>query len=212
MTRARQHIVSGGRMQQRVEAIADDIQNCHVSRASACSSCRMVLLTRRNAPFIVASTCQSELKRTLRRANPRPKSAPARGFAELAAAHSVQMVNGGFPEPASYGFEKVDATAGCSLSPEPGHQSKIYTESNESDFSLVFGVLGATRTLAIYRRLLVKGSIAGTTATVARRIAGYRGGPQPNQKRRPGSRDVFSASHGILARAGARALAQGEDT
>src|SRR3984893_18482330 len=31
------------------------------------------------------------------------------------------------------------------------------------------------------------------------------------KKRRPGSRDVFSASHGILARAGARAAAQRED-
>ena len=39
MARARQRVISRGRMQQRVETIADDIQNCHVSRASACSSC-----------------------------------------------------------------------------------------------------------------------------------------------------------------------------
>ena len=95
---------------------------------------QVLLLTRRNAPFIVASTCQSELKRTLRRASPRPKSVPARGFAELAAAHSMQMVNGGFPEPASYGFEKVDATVSGSLSPEsvinrkftPNRMSRIF--------------------------------------------------------------------------------------
>jgi hypothetical protein len=117
------------------------------------------------------------------------------------------MVNGGFPEPGGYGFEKVDATG----QPEFGHQSKIYTESNESDFSRIFGVLSSMQTLAIYRRLLVKGLIAGTAATVARCIAGFCDGSQPNQKRRPGSRDVFSASHGILARAGARAFAQRED-
>jgi hypothetical protein len=68
-----------------------------------------VKLTRRNAPFIVASTCQSEIKRTLRRAGVRPKSVPRRGFAEVAAAHSTQMVNGWFPEPGIYGFERVDA-------------------------------------------------------------------------------------------------------
>jgi hypothetical protein len=68
-----------------------------------------VELTRRNAPFIVASTCQSEIKRTLRRAGVRPKSVPSRGFAEVAAAHSTQMVNGWFPEPCKYGFERVDA-------------------------------------------------------------------------------------------------------
>src|SRR5260370_31604726 len=36
--------------------------------------------------------------------------------------------------------------------------------------------------------------------------------PQRDRKRRPASRDVFSAPHGILARAGARAVAQIEDT
>ena len=65
--------------------------------------------TCRNAPFIVASTCQSEIKRTLRRAGPRPKTVSSRGFADVAAAHSMQMVNVGFPEPAGYGFEMVDA-------------------------------------------------------------------------------------------------------
>ncbi len=40
MARPRQRIVSGRRMQQRIETIADDTQNCHGSRASACSSNR----------------------------------------------------------------------------------------------------------------------------------------------------------------------------
>ncbi|MDP3076181.1 hypothetical protein, partial [Bradyrhizobium sp.] len=59
---------------------------------------------------------------------------PARGFAEGAAAHSMQMVNGEFPEPASYGFERVDATGGCGLPPEsvinrkftPNRMSRIF--------------------------------------------------------------------------------------
>ena len=40
MARARQRVISRRRMQQRIETIADDIQNCHGSRASACSSNR----------------------------------------------------------------------------------------------------------------------------------------------------------------------------
>jgi hypothetical protein len=49
---------------------------------------------------------------------------------------------------------------------ESRHQSKIYTESNQSDFPLIFGGLTSMLTLAIYRRLLVKGLIARkSTAT-----------------------------------------------
>jgi hypothetical protein len=36
------------------------------------------------------------------------------------------------------------------------HQSKIYTESNQSDFSQIFGHLSSIQTLGIYRRLLVR--------------------------------------------------------
>src|ERR1700731_4693597 len=36
------------------------------------------------------------------------------------------------------------------------HQSKIYTESNQSAFSQIFGDLTSMQTLAIYRRLLVR--------------------------------------------------------
>jgi hypothetical protein len=39
---------------------------------------------------------------------------------------------------------------------ECGHQSKIYTESNQSDFSRIFGDLTSMQILAIYRRLLVR--------------------------------------------------------
>jgi hypothetical protein len=39
---------------------------------------------------------------------------------------------------------------------ENRHQSKIYTESNQSDFSRIFGDLTSKQTLAIYRRLLVR--------------------------------------------------------
>ena len=40
MTRARQRIISCRGMQQRIETIADDTQNSHFTRASACSSNR----------------------------------------------------------------------------------------------------------------------------------------------------------------------------
>jgi len=36
------------------------------------------------------------------------------------------------------------------------HQLKIYTESNQSDFSRIFGDLSLMQTLAIYRQLLAK--------------------------------------------------------
>jgi hypothetical protein len=110
--------------------------------------------------------------------------------------YSAQMVNGGFPERARHGFERVDAAA-IPFFTENLHQSKIYTESNQSDFSQIFDDLTSMQTLAIYRRLLVKDQL--------------RDHPQRKRKTRPGSRDVFSAPHGILARAGARAIAQRED-
>jgi hypothetical protein len=65
------------------------------------------------------------------------------------------MVNVGFPERTQYGFEMVDmpdARFNC----ESLHQSKIYTESNQPDFSQIFGELSSMQTLAIYRGLLVR--------------------------------------------------------
>ena len=161
-------------------------------------------------PLIVASTCQSELKRTLRRASPRPKTVPSRGFADVAAAHSTQMVNGGFPEPASYGFERVDATG-----------SRFSAEIRPSIENL--HRIKSVGFFANFRRFKLNANTCDLSTAVSQGIdcENNRNGcevhrrslrySQRNQKRRPGSRDVFSASHGILARAGARAFAQRED-
>jgi hypothetical protein len=107
--------------------------------------------------------------------------------------HSMQMVNAGFPQRVQYGFEMVDACGRIRSITGSRHQSKIYAESNQSDFSQIFRDFTSMQTLAIYRRLLVKEQL--------------RDQPQRNKNRRLGPRDVFSASHGILARAGARAVA-----
>ena len=104
MARTRQRVISRGRMQQRIETIADDIQNRHRLGASACSSNRRG----RIAPFIVASTCQSGIKRTLRRAGSRPKARIDGVFAGVKPIYSMQMVNDRFPERKRYGFELVD--------------------------------------------------------------------------------------------------------
>jgi hypothetical protein len=45
------------------------------------------------------------------------------------------------------------------------HQSKIYAESNRSAFLQIFRDFRSMQTLAVYRRLLRKGSIARATAT-----------------------------------------------
>jgi hypothetical protein len=111
---------------------------------------------------------------------------------------SMRMVNDGFPARIGYGFEMVDGRDTGHFT-EIRHQSKIYTESIQWVFTQIFGDLTSMQTLALYRRLLVRDRLRKSIAT------------EP-KKRRPGSRDVFSASHGILARAGARAAAQGEDT
>ncbi len=76
MARARQRVVSRGRMQQRIETIADDTQNCHGSRASACSSNRRA----GTPPLSLAPPCQSEIKRTLRRAGRDVKDGAFAGF------------------------------------------------------------------------------------------------------------------------------------
>jgi hypothetical protein len=51
-----------------------------------------------------------------------------------------------------YGFEMVDAGHSRSR-----RQSKIYTESNQSDFSQILDELSSMQTLAIYRPLLNQG-------------------------------------------------------
>src|SRR5580700_732148 len=77
------------------------------------------------------------------------------------------------------------------------HQSKIYVESNHSHFWRILRDLTSMQTLAIYRRLIVRDSEINCNTI---------------EKRQPGSRDVFSASHGVLGRVGAGAVAQRQDT
>jgi hypothetical protein len=78
------------------------------------------------------------------------------------------MVNVGFPARLRYGFERVDAQI-ARISGARAHQSKIYIESNQSDFQPIFGEFTSMRTLTIYRRLLVRSKL--------------RHQPQSNQKR-----------------------------
>jgi hypothetical protein len=66
------------------------------------------------------------------------------------------MVNVGFPGPAGYGFEMVDGRRAIRGFAASRHQSKIYTESNQSDFRQIFADLTSMQTLAIYRGLIVK--------------------------------------------------------
>src|ERR1700687_5385968 len=77
-------------------------------------------------------------------------------------------------------------------------QWKIYGESNRQRFLQIFGDLRPSQIPAIYRQLLSRSQIARIIAT------GVKG--------TTGSRDVFPASHGVLARAGAGASAQRENT
>jgi hypothetical protein len=79
--------------------------------------------------------------------------------------------------------------ARCSIA-ECRHQSKIYTESIQSDFSRIFGELSSMQTLAIYRQLLSQGLIVRSIATVAI----HRGSPQrtaTGSKRDGRGREMF---------------------
>ncbi|MGY4369392.1 hypothetical protein ACVW1A_005457 [Bradyrhizobium sp. LB1.3] len=107
MACSRQRVVTRGGMQQRIETIADDTQNCHGSRASAYSSRR-----RAGTPLlIVGSPCQSDLKRTLRRCGVPPDTVSSRGFLDDLTTSSARMVNAGFHRD-PHGFEMVDGRAG----------------------------------------------------------------------------------------------------
>jgi hypothetical protein len=59
-------------------------------------------------PLIVASTCQSEIKRTLRRSGQPRNTVDSRGFDGRQPADLTRMVNVGFPKSTLYGFERVD--------------------------------------------------------------------------------------------------------
>jgi hypothetical protein len=94
-----------------------------------------------------------------------------RRFGGLFTGHLSGMVNGWFPDVMIYGFEMVDAVRTTRPRPASRHQSKIYAESNQSDFSQFFAELISMQTLAIYRALLVRGSIARDQAQRLRGIA-----------------------------------------
>jgi hypothetical protein len=49
------------------------------------------------------------------------------------------MVNAGFPAPPRYGFEMVATSDAPVCGDCRAHQSKIYGESNPSDFLQIFG-------------------------------------------------------------------------
>jgi len=70
----------------------------------------------------------------------------------------MRMVNSGFPAPMRYGFEMVDMARAAIFVSRDRHQSKIYVESNHSNFWRILDDLTSTQTLAIYRRLLVRDS------------------------------------------------------
>jgi hypothetical protein len=65
----------------------------------------------------------------------------------------------GFQRDQAYGFEIVAAPNTRSEVGDP-HQSKIYAESNRSDFLQIFDGLSSMQTLAIYGRLLLRELIA----------------------------------------------------
>ena len=193
MARAGQRVVARRRMQQRIDTIADGIQSCHGSRASA-----IVRQPRRNAPFIVGLPCQSEIKRTLRRAGLWPKTPLRRDFRLSRRIHSMQMVNDRFPGRSRYGFERVDARHAPITRAKPASIENLH-RIHSIGFSANFRRFNLNANTCALSTAVSQGLIAESIAT------------EP-KKRLPGSRDVFSASHGILARAGARAAAQGEDT
>jgi hypothetical protein len=73
-----------------------------------------------------------------------------RGFDAPRDAHSTRMVNDRFRAASIYGFEMVDARARTNFHAIVAHQSKIYAESNHSNFGKIFGRFTSIETLRIY--------------------------------------------------------------
>jgi hypothetical protein len=89
-----------------------------------------------------------------------PATASSREFRALRELHLAQMVNDRFPARQSYGFEMVDAPPAAAFRPIQRHQSKIYAESNLSNFLRVFAEFTSMQTLTIYPRVLVRNEAA----------------------------------------------------
>src|ERR1051326_9184781 len=122
------------------------------------------------------------------------RAAKHRSYAGNSPRLHARMVNGGFPPAHRYGFELVDR-ADCSRA-RPSIEN-LPDESDAADFSRNFGELSPLQSLAIYREW-----------------PGEMGCAHPrNPPRRDCSEiaNVLSAAHVLLARAGARAAAAGQD-
>ena len=120
-------------------------------------------------PLIVAPPCQSEIKRTLRRGGRPANTMHSRGFRGPAR----RSFNADGERQVSSRDRLWFRNGGCAgrvhLSHGVRHQSKIYAESNQSDFSQIFGELTSMQTLAIYRRLLVRSKPAGVNRNRTKR-------------------------------------------
>jgi hypothetical protein len=118
------------------------------------------------------------------------------------------MVNVGFPARPGYGFERVDAPEApycCGKSPSIEYLHRIQS----IEFSAIFRLFNLNANTCDLSTTVNQVQIAKSIAA-ARDVSQRLRIAQRDRKRR--RRDVFSASHGILARAGAGAVAQGEDT
>ena len=71
--------------------------------------------TRRKAPFVVVPPCQSEIKRTLRRASCVGNGLAFSEHSNIAALRSMQMVNVGFPKTVWIWFRKGGCGRGGSV-------------------------------------------------------------------------------------------------
>ena len=106
----------------------------------------------------------------------------------------MRMVNDRFRARSIHGFELVDARP----------------HSTFATFFAINGIFTANEIIefsANFRRLYRNSNTCGLSSPDNQERLRHN----PQRTRRPGSRDVLSASHGILARAGARAAAQGQD-
>src|SRR5258706_3203133 len=121
----------------------------------------------------------------------------------------MRMVNVGFPAPSGYGFERVDAP-GAAVSRRTAPSIENLHRIKSIGFFTNFRRIKLNANTCDLSTAVSQERIARSTATVARSIAVFCDVRNGFKERRPGSRDVFSASLGVLARAGARAVAQGK--
>ena len=78
-------------------------------------SAKSSIKTRRKAPFVVVPPCQSEIKRTLRRASCVGNGLAFSEHSNIAALRSMQMVNVGFPKTVWIWFRKGGCGRGGSV-------------------------------------------------------------------------------------------------